>query len=170
MYESILLPTDGSDGMASAIKHGFHQAQQHETVVHALYVVDIRAYMLLPDETQKRVKELLVEEGERAFAALTTYADTEGVELVTTVAEGTPHDAILRYAEEQDIDLIVMGTHGRSGEEKRIVGSVAEEVVRNAKIPVMTIRAMQADIKAVRDTLAEETSSEIPNDQRRYIT
>lgn len=170
MYEAILLPTDGSDGMASAIRHCFHQAQQHEAVVHALYVVDLRAYVMLPDETQQRVKELLVEEGDRALAALTTYAEDEGIELVTAVVEGTPHDAILRYTEEQNMDLIVMGTHGRSGEEKRIVGSVAEEVVRNATIPVLTMRATQADIKAIRTVLSGETPSEVPDDQRRYIS
>lgn len=170
MYDAILLPTDGSAGMASAIKHCFIQARQYDATVHALYVVDVRAYVMLPEETKGQVKQVLMNEGERTLRALTDHAETEGADLVPAVQEGIPHEAILQYVNEHDIQMIVMGTHGRSGETHRIVGSIAEEVVRKATIPVMTIRTNAEDIEAVRNVLLEDTRKEITDEQRRYIS
>lgn len=166
MYDAILLPTDGSVGMASAIRHCFRQAGQHDATVHALYVVDLRAYVVLPENTRRQVKQLLAAEGERALETLASSAEAEGIDLVTAVREGIPHEEIVEYVDDHGIDLIVMGTHGRSGERHRVVGSVAEEVVRRAAIPVMTVRMNDADLEAVRDAITEE----IPDEQRRYIS
>lgn len=169
MYDRILLPTDGSAGMASAIKQCLHQASQHGATVHALYVVDVRAYVMLPEGTRERVRGLLAEEGERALDALAEYFEDQSVDLRTELREGVPHEEILSYAEEEGIDLIVMGTHGQSGPSNRIVGSVAEEVVRSATIPVLTVRATEADLGDVPVT-DEEGDVEIAEEQSRYIT
>ncbi len=170
MYDAVLLPTDGSVGMAGAIRHGFHLARAHDATVHALYVVDLRAYAMLPEETtQGQVKRLLADEGERAVEALADYAQQEGVELVSAIWEGIPHETILQYIGEHGIDLVVMGTHGRSGDSNRIVGSVAEEVVRSAAVPVVTVRMTDDDLEAVRDAIPEDAAGEIPDEQRRYI-
>ena len=171
MYDRILLPTDGSAGMASAITQCLHQARQHDATVHALYVVDVRAYVMLPEETRGRVRELLAAEGEETLAALRDFFDDEGVTLRTELREGVPHEAILGYADEGDIDLIVMGTHGESGPSNRVVGSVAEEVVRNATIPVLTVRANADDLPEVESLVPdEEETTEITDEQSRYIT
>lgn len=161
MYDRILLPTDGSIGMLNAITHCFHQARLNDAAVHALYVVDLRAYVMLPDEHQDRVKQVLIEEGTAALEHLEDRTGEE-IDIETEIREGVPHEEILEYAEENDIDLVVMGTHGRTGEKKRIVGSVAEEVVRAAEMPVLTARVTETEI--------EELDEEIPEAQRRYIT
>jgi nucleotide-binding universal stress UspA family protein len=161
MYANILLPTDGSRGMASAAAHAFDLAAQNDATVHALYVVDLRSYLLLPDETKGRVRELLFEEGERALDALSARAEDAGVDIVTEVREGVPSEAILEYARERGVDLVVMGTHGRTGEEKRILGSVAEEVVRSSEVPVLTVRMNEED--------AVELEDVVPEEQERYI-
>lgn len=163
MYERILLPTDGSRGMASAIAHGLQLARRHDAEVHVLYVVDVRSYALLPESTRDRVRALLAEEGEAAVEGIQRLVEgtEEPVELVPAVVEGVPHEEIVDYADEEEIDLIVMGTHGASGEERRLVGSVAEEVVRQAEMPVMVVRMREADLAAVEEA--------IPEEQRRYI-
>ena len=60
--------------------------------------------------------------------------------VVTETREGVPHDTILEYAEEADVDVVVMGTHGRSGLDRYLLGSVTERVVRSAEVPVLTVR------------------------------
>ena len=162
MYERILLPTDGSLGMASANEQCFHQASLNGATVHALYVIDVRAYVMLPEATQGRVRDLLAQEGQHALDYLEGRAAELGVELVTELVEGVPHEAILGYVDEHDVDLVVMGTHGQTGEERRIVGSVAEAVVRHATVPVMTVRMREEDAAAL--------ESEVPEEQRRYIS
>ena len=162
MYDRVLLPTDGSLGMASAYEQCFHQARLNDATVHALYVVDARAYVMLPEDTQGRVRDLLAQEGQRALDYLEERAEKLGVELDTELVEGVPHEAILEYADEHDVDLVVMGTHGQTGEERRIVGSVAEAVVRHATVPVMTVRMREEDAAALEE--------DVPEEQRRYIS
>lgn len=147
--------------MASAIEQCFHQAGLSGGTVHALYVVDVRAYGILPRETADRVRELLYEEGERAVGYLESRAEERGVDVVTEVREGIPHETILSYVDENDVDLVVMGTHGHTGDGARLVGSVAESVVRHADVPVMTVRMQEADAVAIEE--------DVPDSQRRYI-
>lgn len=161
MYSSVLLPTDGSVGMASAIRHALHQAEIHDATLHALYVVDVRAYLVLPDETQDRVRDLLVEEGEAAVELIEELAAERGIDTQVAVQEGIPSETIVEYATEAEIDLVVMGTKGQTGDQMRVVGSVAEEVVRNAPVPVLTVRTDEAD--------AEEFADQLPTERARYI-
>lgn len=161
MYERILLPTDGSPAMGSTIEQCLQQAMQSGATVHALYVVDVRAYVMLPDETAAEVASMLAEEGRRTLDATSQRLDDHGIEHVAEIREGIPHEAIITYAEEVEIDLIVMGTHGRTGDSKRIVGSVAEEVVRHADVPVLTVRMSEVE--------REQVEEEIPEEQQRYL-
>jgi nucleotide-binding universal stress UspA family protein len=82
-----------------------------------------------------------VEAGLTDHAEALIQASTGEVDLTTAVESGTPHSVILRYADEADADLVVMGTHGRTGVERYLLGSVAEKVVRLSDVPVMTVRA-----------------------------
>ncbi len=161
MYDNILLPTDGSLEMASAIEQCFQQAKLSGATIHALYVVDLRAYMRFPDKTQTQVIQVLEQEGAGALDYLEQRADDAEIELITVIQHGIPYEVILDYVLQNDIDLIVMGTHGRTGEKKRILGSIAEEVVCNARIPVLTVHMKTEDVKKLED--------EIPEEQQRYI-
>lgn len=161
MYENILIPTDGSAGMGSVIEQGVHQAVQNDATVHAVYVVDVRSYMMLPDETGEQVAQLLGEEGQRAIEIVRHLAEAADLDFFGEVIAGVPHAAILEYADENDIDLIVMGTHGQTGDRERVVGSVAEEVVRNAETPVLIAQAG--------DVAFEALDEEIPEEQQRYV-
>ncbi|QKG91586.1 universal stress protein [Halorubrum salinarum] len=163
MYDRILYPTDGSAGSEAAAAHVGALASQFGASVDVLHVIDTREGGLglsgafLNDDPQA-MSGRSPDEGyigrhgdgpdpEEVEAGLTDHAEaliqasTGEVDLTTAVESGTPHSVILRYADEADADLVVMGTHGRTGVERYLLGSVAEKVVRLSDVPVMTVRA-----------------------------
>ena len=85
------------------------------------------------------VAQLGLKEGKDAVAQVEIIADEMGVPYEGAVVEGNPGSEIMRFAEEKGVDIIVMGTVGRTGLDKFLLGSVAEKVVRGSRIPVLTI-------------------------------
>ena len=83
--------------------------------------------------------------GDRLDDILRTALSEADEELVTAVRQGDPADEIRNYAEEHDADVIVSGTRGRHGEHRYLLGSVAEELVREAPIPVLTVRQLEGE-------------------------
>ena len=143
MYDEILVPTDGSEASRRAIEHAVDLASKYGARIHALYVVDTSVYATLETGAEV-VVEALEEEGESAVRAVEDAAREAGVEVVTEVADGSVHDAIAAYVDDNDVDLVVMGTHGRTGLDRYLLGSVTERVVRTSDVPVLTVR-MEAD-------------------------
>ncbi|ELZ85694.1 universal stress protein [Haloferax elongans ATCC BAA-1513] len=138
MYEDILVPTDGSPGTMKAVDHALELAGP-ESTVHVLSVVDQRVYLAAGGDQQDAVIQSLRDD---AIEAVETCAEAcEGeCETKTGVREGVPHRVILEYADEHDIDVVVMGTHGRTGRDKlTALGSVTERVVENAHRPVLVV-------------------------------
>jgi len=141
MYDHILVPTDGSPGVERAVEHAVDLAAAHGATLHALYVVNTASYSSMPMETSwEHVRDMLGEEGEQALERVQELAEPEGVGVETIVVDGSPSREIVHYAEDGGIDLIVMGTHGRGGIDRLLLGSVAERVVRASKVPVLTVR------------------------------
>ncbi|MFB6079752.1 MAG: universal stress protein [Haloferacaceae archaeon] len=140
MYQRILIPTDGSEGAGKAIREGVGLADLTGATVHGLYVVDTRDYNTLPESKWVTLQDELEAEGERAIEALRSEADAAGVDAVTAVVRGIPHEEILSYAEDNDVDLVVMGTHGRTGFDHFLLGSVTEKVIRRSSVPVHVVR------------------------------
>ncbi|MFQ3294957.1 MAG: nucleotide-binding universal stress UspA family protein [Halobacteriales archaeon] len=140
MYETVLVPTDGSDPAAAAVEHAIDLAETYEATVHALYVGRIG------DAPPGVIDEEVASDpgGNVAAGALDLVDDSAvaaGVDYVERyVPEGPVSDAILAYIEDKDVDIVVMGTHGRTGIDRFIVGSVAEQIVRESPVPVMTVR------------------------------
>lgn len=140
MYDEILIPTDGSEGIAEVLDHGIDLADRHGATVHTLYVVDRRLYLAAADDVQQELIETLEAEGEAAIEVVADRAREARVEVVTTVEDGIPYKAIVEYVEEHDIDLVVMGTHGRTGRDRLAnLGSVTERVVKNVEVPVFVV-------------------------------
>jgi len=166
MYDNILYPTDGSAGSEAAAAHAAALAAAFDATVHVLHVLDTSGGGLglsgafLDEESQAmsgrspdegyigrheggadtdEIREELTAHAEELIEASAESLD--GVDLTTAVEMGVPHSAILQYADENDVDLVVMGTHGRTGVERYLLGSVAEKVVRMADQPVVTVRA-----------------------------
>ena len=139
MYNRILVPTDGSAGMTRVIDHASDLARAHGAELHFVYVVNTASFANLPMETSwESVTSMLEEEGEAALSAAEDRAVAGNV--VTAVREGPPSREVVEYAGEEECDLIVMGTHGRGGLNRLILGSVAERVVRSSEVPVLTVR------------------------------
>lgn len=141
MYDDILIPTDGSDTIPDTLDHGMPIATNNDATVHSLYVVDSRVTTAADEDTSTDLERSLEKEGTEAVAAVEERAAAEGLETVGEVRQGTPAKTILEYVEEKGIDLIVIGTRGKSPREKvTSLGSVSERVVDNASIPVFVVR------------------------------
>ncbi|AHF99223.1 universal stress protein UspA [Halostagnicola larsenii XH-48] len=139
MYQNVLIPTDGSDGTRRAIEHGLTIANRFEGTVHALSIVPEGPFGTMTSGEVTAGAERAVEYVERE-------ADRVGVPVTTTIERGVPHESVLAYADDNDIDVIVMGTQGRTGLDRFLVGSVTERIVRMAEPPVVTLR-MTDDIE-----------------------
>ncbi|MFC7229280.1 universal stress protein [Salinirubellus salinus] len=143
-YEDVLVPTDGSDGAAAATDLAVDVASTYGARLHALSVVDTMAMGL--DVRSDAVVDRLEAEARRAVEAVERRAaDTAVTGTETAVEYGTPHGAIRSYVEANGIDLVVMGTHGRSGLERYLLGSVAEKTVRTSPAPVVTVRPAEGE-------------------------
>lgn len=142
MYETILIPTDGSDHSVRAAEHGHYLTQLFDATVHVISVVDIPGAAGVFDAggIDQKYVDRLTEEGERAIEAVEA-AVGERDDVTTAVVKGEPSETILEYADDHDVDVITMGTHGRTGLNRYIAGSVTERVVRLADVPVLTVRA-----------------------------
>lgn len=88
----------------------------------------------------ERMHQTLKKEGLQAVGSIKGAGEMEGVNVESVLLEGHPADELTRYAEENEMDIIVMGTLGRTGINRLLLGSVAENVVRHSKVPVMVIR------------------------------
>jgi nucleotide-binding universal stress UspA family protein len=140
MYERILVPTDGSTGVDRAVEHAVDLARTYGAQLHVLNVVNVAS--LSVEANSQAVIDQLEEQGEELTYQVAEQATDAGVEdVVTEVTHGIPHQTILEYADERGMDLVVMGTHGRTGLEHYLLGSVTEKVVRSSDVPVLTVRA-----------------------------
>lgn len=140
MYDSVLIPTDGSEMVDTTLEHGLRIASDHDATVHALYVVDSRVARAAED-AREEVEESLRAEGEEAVEHVRSRAEEAGLDAIGEIRTGTPQKEIIEYAEGEGIDLIAIGTHGKSPREKLLsMGSVTERVVDNAPVPVLVVR------------------------------
>ena len=139
MYTDILVPTDGSTASATAVEHAIDLAAHYDATLHVLYVVDVTGYSAL-EVGADVVASALEEEGEDAVGNVARTAEGAGIETQSQIEHGTPHRAIIEYAGAEAVDLVVMGTHGRTGVGRFLLGSVTERVVRTSPVPVLTVR------------------------------
>lgn len=136
MYDDILLPTDASDVVGTAVREAVDLAALSGAVLHVLYVEERPSAVPAPDGPFLSVETAARERGERAVAEVRHRAIEAGVDARTAIREGEPAAEVVDYAHEHT-DAIVMGTHGRSGIRKVMLGSVTETVVRRAEVPVL---------------------------------
>jgi nucleotide-binding universal stress UspA family protein len=140
MYERILVPTDGSAGTTHVALQAIDLAEQYGATLYVLHVVNDNTRSLLSGGSDD-----LRERGQRAVDRVATLAESHDVDAITEIREGDPAGTVLDYAGEVGANIIVAGTHGRSGVERRVIGSVAERLVRHANCPVMTVRLPETD-------------------------
>ncbi len=139
---TILCPIDFSPGSSAATDYAVGLAQRVGAKVHLIHVYPL-PMLAAPDGGLMVTPEAVAHLSEEAAKATRRIADEwaqKGVHLETHVCDGAPHVEIVRTADAIGADLIVMGTHGRSGLAHLLIGSVAEKVVRSSTIPVLTVR------------------------------
>ncbi|MES3628994.1 MAG: universal stress protein [Longimonas sp.] len=131
--ERILVPTDGAGPASWALEHARFLANEHNATLHFIHVYT-------SDEGPVDSLELASFESEASIPAPDVLNDTPYPVVKRSVTHPSVPDGIVRYARQEEVDLIVMGTHGRTGVHRAMLGSVAEKVVRHAHCPVLTIR------------------------------
>ncbi|AEM59231.1 universal stress protein UspA (plasmid) [Haloarcula hispanica N601] len=144
MYSDILVPTDGSASMKQVLEHTIDIADGRDVTVHALYVVDDRAFLSMDDKMQDEVLENLRTEGEEATSVVRDTLEQEGIEVSTAIQRGKPADRIVSYVADADIDLVTMGTQADKYE-KNMLGSTAQKVVTKSSVPVLTVDVSESD-------------------------
>lgn len=138
MYGTILVPIDGSDQSDAALDHAVDLARHHGSEVHLLYVADTNRDSL--SMQGGRIVDALEREGDRIVSEAVERVEA-GIDVVDTVETGDPVETILDYAGSVGADLVVMGTHGRRGLDRYLLGSTTERVIRASPIPVLAIRS-----------------------------
>ena len=145
VFGKILVPTDGSEYTKLAILKAVELAKVTGSAITALYVLDQTIFVNMPlDSAVTNTYTLLKKEGESAVSFVKEACEKEGIPCEVLIGEGSPVKYIVESS--KDFDLIVMGTLGRTGFSKLMMGSVAERVVRYSNCPVMVIRAPE-DVK-----------------------
>jgi universal stress protein A len=137
----ILVPTDFSACAAVAVDHAVELAKRLEAEVRLLHVLPIVPFHVPGADMIQFPAEWVEDSRNAALAALSKEARRiAGIGVTTEVREGTLHEGILAAAAESKADMIVIGTHGRTGLSHALIGSVAERVVRASPVPVLTVR------------------------------
>jgi nucleotide-binding universal stress UspA family protein len=141
--ERILFPTDFSEGALQALPLAVDLAKHYHAKLYIMHVIfDLTKVMgihvphVSHDELYKELNKWAM--GEMEKCCLEEIRGLPGVEKI--ILKGIPYEEILKFSRENKIDIITMGTYGRSGLERVIFGSTAERVVRKATCPVMTVR------------------------------
>jgi len=138
-YDTLLVPTDGSEAVDPALEHAFNLADAFDSTVHALYVADTNRDSVTLIGTD--VVDALVEVGESAVASIVERGERRGIPVVNEVLQGDPVSTIVDYADRHRADLIIMSSHGRRGLPRYLLGSVTERVARTTDVPVMIVSA-----------------------------
>lgn len=145
MYDDILLTTDGRPGVEGAIEHAIHQAETNDATLHVLYVVDREVYSSYPGDEyvdeHEGLEHGLEQRGEEAIEDVRERAAGSGIDVVDAIRHGVPHEAILKYAGDEDVDLLVMGTRRRPDEYRQVLGSVTHRVSQLTDRPVLVVKS-----------------------------
>ncbi len=139
--KKILIPTDGSDYSMRAAELGISMAKLLHAEVTIIYVIDTVVLDQIAKVTERADAERdLKGDGERYLNYVHTLADKAGVKASSMLAKGRPFEQIVHLAKGLRADLIVMGSFGRRGAERILIGSVAERVIEYSSCPVLVVK------------------------------
>lgn len=145
MIKKILIATDGSDTSKRAVLVGIDMARRAGGSIIAIYVVDVSrishlpGYAMIPGIKEKIIG-LMEEEGKQATGFAEDRAREVNVPCHKIISQGSPSQELLKLSRDLEADLLILGSRGRTGVEKYILGSVAEKVVLQSEVPVLLIK------------------------------
>ncbi|NWF97680.1 MAG: universal stress protein [Nitrospirae bacterium] len=141
--KSILFPTDFSEGSAEALKYAVEFAKKYDAklyVVHIIYDVAKASGWYVPHISMDKLYQD-IQEGAKKELDNFGVEELSGIKNIErVVVTGIPHQEIVAFANSKKVDMIIIGTHGRTGIDRILFGSTAAQVVRNAPCPVLTVR------------------------------
>lgn len=143
-----MVATDGSEPVKKAVSMAVEIAKMSDAELYAVYVIPYRE---LPTdypkdgEWERAALEYFRAEGKEATDYVETSGKAENVKVEPVILEGKPGNEIIDFAEKNNIDLIVMGTLGKTGIERFLLGSVADKVVKHSKKPVLVVRGKSTE-------------------------
>jgi len=146
-YKRILVPVDGSPTASAGLREAIRLARSEKAALQLVHVVDQHSLVMMGMETAVYLDEVLKDlaaNGRRILARAQALAAKAGVKATGVLCEtlsGPAADAIVQQAKKARVDLIVIGTHGRRGLRRVVMGSDAEQVVRASPVPVLLVRA-----------------------------
>ena len=139
--QKIVIPTDGSDYSMRAAEYGISIAKMLDAQIMVVYVIDEVVLDQLSKLTvRENVEQELKQDGQRYINYVLGLAKKEGVKADSILAKGRPFEQIVQLAKGLNMCLIVMGTYGRRGTERVLIGSVAERVIEYSPCPVLVIK------------------------------
>jgi nucleotide-binding universal stress UspA family protein len=141
----IMIATDGSTQVRKAVEAGIDIAKLVGAKLYAVYVLVPTTHTIREAGWEKVAMEHLVDEGRKATGFVEDTAKAEGLEVESIFLKGHPADEILKFAERSGVEMIVMGTFGKTGLDRFLLGSVAENVVRHSKVPVLVVRGENSE-------------------------
>jgi len=145
--KTVLVPTDFSDASGSALNYGKAMAGAFGASLHLVHVMeDLMAHAWAAEvyvASMPQLRDEIEKESRQRLSAIFSEEERRHYRVVTALLAGNPFLEIIRYAKAHDVDLIVMGTHGRGAIAHMLLGSVAEKVVRKSPCPVLTVREAQ---------------------------
>ena len=150
MYKRILLTLDGSDLAEQALPYAVAQAERFQSELILLRVLEPLGEKISKrgagfNKAEETIRDLAHEYLER----ISTGIDERGIQLRVVMTEGRPYEEIIRFAETEQVDLIVICTRGHSGFNRWLMGSVADRVARGVRIPVLLVRARKEEPKSI---------------------
>ncbi|MHB1547082.1 MAG: universal stress protein [bacterium] len=139
MFKKILCPVDFSDTSMNAADNAMNFASEIKAEITFIHIIDIHALQNIGDLSGGGINDLnlLIEEEKPILSKLKDACEKKGVKVKTILTHGEPINVILETIKENGNDLIVMGTHGKKGLTRLVLGSTAENVVRKSNIPVL---------------------------------
>lgn len=141
LYRKILLATDDSESARKAADAALELAHLSGAKIYAVYVIDRSIYSSVPEDLEweeamyARFREL----GEEAVSYMEKAAKDTGLQVESVLLEGHPAEEIVNFAEKNGMDLIIIGSLGKSKVERFLIGSISEKVIRNSKVPVLVV-------------------------------
>lgn len=139
MYDTILLPTDGSEATTDAAAHAFSHAERYDATIHVLSVVELSSGLGTAGRDEEKLDRRKRERAATAEQLVEEHAP-EGVDATVAVEFGSPARVITEYATEIGADLAVMSTRARGGAGRVIFGSVTEQVIQAGDTPVLAVQ------------------------------
>jgi nucleotide-binding universal stress UspA family protein len=148
IYRKVMVATDGSERVKKAVATAVEIAKLSEAKLYAVYVIPYRELSTAyPKDVgwERAALDYFRIEGKEATDYVETSGRAENIKVESIILEGNPGQEIVDFAEKNDIDLIIMGTLGKTGLERFLLGSVAEKVVKHSKKPVLVVKGKGAE-------------------------